>query len=321
MLRLPALVMMLFLSAPALAVEPVPDYASLVEPDDRLDVHAKPLLDRLAADPGDEQARMDLVELYRRHGDFERGLAEAELLAKTRPDDRKLLEARADMAGMEIEDASIFNKPSLAKKLASLCEAESRRDPANVMALQCLARFHLQAPSVVGGDKAKAEAAIAAVEPLDPAGHLMLRAEQAFASGDGFKGMVILGEALPRLTTASPAVGIGLRRLNGGDLSGAVEAFDKATSLDPDLPFLLYQLGRTSAVTGERLELGRDALIRFLGGSAWMGGTNYRPAAHWRLGMIFEAMGDEVQAEKAYRRVLELDPRHKEAKVALKKLR
>ncbi len=312
---------LLALAGSAMAQVTPSDYAALVEPDDREESAAGPLKERLAADPADWAAARDLLLVYERFGDFEVGLPLGARLGAEMPDDRKVLEARMVLATRRIDDASLFSKKSAATELLSLCEAERKRDPRSVPAVTCIAQYHLVAPSIAGGDTAKADEAIAAMQALDEGQYLLLRANQALSNDDLAEGQKKLTEAMSRLTDASDLAGAGVLLGRLGDVDGAFLALDKAMSVDPADPFTLYQRGRAVAVTGRNLDSGREALLRFLSGSAWIGGVNYRAAAHWRLGMVYQAMGDRVTAEKAYKRALVLEPKHKEAQAALKALK
>lgn len=320
-LILSAALSLLALAGPASAQTAPRDYAALTEPDDREEVAAKPLQQRLAADPADRAAARDLLLVYQRFGNIEAGIPLGARLAAEIPDDQEVLEARMVLATRRIDDASLFSKKSAAGELLALCEGERKRDPRSIPALNCIAQYHLVAPSIVGGDKAKAEEAISAMQALDEGQYLLLRANQALSNDDEVGGKAKLLEAVAKLTEASDLAGAGVRLGRLGDTDGAFAALDKAASLDPADPFTLYQRGRAAAVTGRNLESGRDALLRFLSGAAWIGGTNYRAAAHWRLGMIFQAMGDKLTAEQAYKRALVLEPKHKEAQAALKALK
>lgn len=306
----------------AVAAQPIPpDYAALAEPDDREEAVTQPLKARLAADPGDRAAALDLLAAYRRFGNFEAGLPLAVKLAADAPGDDAVLEARIVLLTRRIDDASLFAKKGAAGELLSLCEGERARDPQNRLALNCVAQFHLVAPSIVGGDEKKADAAIQQMRTLDEGQYLLLRANQAFSQDDDKRGLALLADALPRLTDPSDIAGAAQQLTRRDDITGAFAALERAATLDPADGFILYQRGRAAAVSGQQLEAGRDSLLRFLSGSAWIDGTNYRPGAHWRLGMIYQALGDKAAAEAAYKRALVLQPKHKEAQAALKALK
>ncbi|OYQ33479.1 hypothetical protein CHU95_13845 [Niveispirillum lacus] len=316
-----AMLSLLVLAGPAIAQTAVRDYAALVEPDDREEVAATPLKDRLAANPGDLNAARELLRVYQRYGNIEAGQSLGARLAAELPGDRDVLEARMVLATRRIDAASLFSKKAAAGELLTLCEGERQRDPRSIPALNCIAQYHLVAPSIVGGDKAKADEAISAMQAVNEGHYLLLRANQALSNEDEAGGRARLMEAVAKLDDASDLAGAAVRLGRLGDIESAFAALDRALEIDPADPFTLYQRGRAAAASGRHLESGRDALLRFLSGPAWIGGTNYRAAAHWRLGMIYQAMGDTGTAEQAYRRALVLEPKHKEAQAALKALK
>lgn len=316
-----ALLSLLVLAGSAIS-QPVPaDYATLVEPDDREAVVIKPMQEKLAANPDDQATARALLLAYKQYGDFESGLPLGERLGATNPDDDAIFEARMLLAKRRIDEASLFGKKSAAADLLAMCEGERARAPRSVPALNCLAQYYLIAPSIVGGDKAKAEAAIAAMEGLDAGQYLLLRANLAIGNDDKASARALLLEAIPKLTEAADVTGAALVLGMLGDGEATLTALDRAALLDPADPLTLYQRGRAAALTGRNLEAGRDSLLRLLAGSAWINGTDYRASAHWRLGQIYMALDDKGTAEKAYRRALVLEPKHKEAQAALKALK
>ena len=299
-------------SAPALS------YVELEEPAaDTAHTFATPLLEKLNVTPEDSNSRRAIISVYRRFGEYQKALEHAKQLALTEPNDRLVLAAQVDELRFQLENASMFKRLSIAKRLLTTCEEALKQDPYNTAALQCIASYHAQIP---GGSKTKEDAAIAALESIDRPTFLMEKANQALRRDNNSEGLTFLNEALPLIRNANDAVNIAMIKLRLNDIDGAFAALDIAAGLDPDLPFLLYQTGRTSAVSGQQLARGKDAMLRFLSGSAWMGGTNFRAAGHWRLGMIFQHMGDKTLAEQAYRRALALDPNNKDAQASLKKL-
>ena len=81
-----------------------------------------------------------------------------------------------------------------------------------------------------------------------------------------------------------------------------------------------YQVGRFSAITGEHLDEGLRALLRYLEQPTRPGDPSHA-AAHWRIGMIHEHKGDRQQAREHMEKALELDPNMTEARQALERLR
>ncbi|MDQ6829272.1 MAG: tetratricopeptide repeat protein [Gemmatimonadota bacterium] len=81
-----------------------------------------------------------------------------------------------------------------------------------------------------------------------------------------------------------------------------------------------YQLGKTAAMSGQRLDAGEAALKKYLTMPVTRG--NPTPAgAHYRLGMIAERRGNSAGAKAEYETAVSLDPKLEDAKKALAKLK
>jgi tetratricopeptide (TPR) repeat protein len=78
----------------------------------------------------------------------------------------------------------------------------------------------------------------------------------------------------------------------------------------------LYQLGRTSVLSGLRLERGKEVFEQYIAEGK---GTQI-PHAHWRLGMVYEKLGRRDLAREAYETALQLDPEIEQAREALRNL-
>lgn len=88
----------------------------------------------------------------------------------------------------------------------------------------------------------------------------------------------------------------------------------------PDDTNTIYQLGRISGLSGQRLTDGEAALHRFL---SMLGARDTVNLAHghYRLGVIRERLGDTASARAEYARAVELYPAHEAAAAAMRKLR
>jgi len=94
--------------------------------------------------------------------------------------------------------------------------------------------------------------------------------------------------------------------------------WDSLLSLDPRRAAVRYQIGRFAALSGEHLDAGEGALREYLRAPVPLGGATHA-AAHWRLGIIFEAKGDRTAAREQYETGLSLDPNNVELKNALRR--
>ena len=87
----------------------------------------------------------------------------------------------------------------------------------------------------------------------------------------------------------------------------------------PDDMAATYQVGRVAAITGRSLDRGESALRTYLNRTPPPGQPSHA-AAHWRLGMILEALNRIDEAREQYEAALRLEPDQSEAKAALRSL-
>lgn len=103
------------------------------------------------------------------------------------------------------------------------------------------------------------------------------------------------------------------------DFEKAEEIFLKCLKIWPDKTDPIYQLGRNAIFSGKDLEKGLSYFREYL---------KHKPAAddpewasaHWRMGLIYEKLGDPKKAASEYKEALKLNPDHEKAREALKKL-
>jgi predicted Zn-dependent protease len=99
----------------------------------------------------------------------------------------------------------------------------------------------------------------------------------------------------------------------------AFEAIDARLARFPEDTVVVYQLGRTAAISGKELTRGEAALRKFL---ALVGvkDPQSRASAHYRLGMIREKLGDVASAKAEYDSAIALVPGYSDAVAARKRL-
>jgi tetratricopeptide (TPR) repeat protein len=94
---------------------------------------------------------------------------------------------------------------------------------------------------------------------------------------------------------------------------------EEASSKDPGNMIIIYQIGRTCALTGERLDRGEECLRKYL---------TYQPkqnepshgGAKMRLGQVYEKKGNKMEAKRCYQAAVKMDPSLKEAKEGLERV-
>lgn len=100
----------------------------------------------------------------------------------------------------------------------------------------------------------------------------------------------------------------------------AIQLFEQSVSSDSTFWNAHYQLGRTGALSGEFLGKAEAAMQKYI--RAQPAGDSY-PGIEWayyRLGQVLQFANKLPQARAAFEQTLKIDPNHKLAKEALKKL-
>jgi len=106
---------------------------------------------------------------------------------------------------------------------------------------------------------------------------------------------------------------------NNAKYSSAFEVYERGIKGHSDYYYLYYAIGRTAAVSGENLVRGEECLLKYLEQE-----PDVNPsfaAAHWRLGMIKEHMGEVNNAIEEYQISIKLDPGYSAAREALERLK
>jgi predicted TPR repeat methyltransferase len=97
---------------------------------------------------------------------------------------------------------------------------------------------------------------------------------------------------------------------------------DRGLAIEANHPLLLYQVGRAAALSGQQLDRGEKSLRAFI--AMPMREDLENPslaAAHFRLGGVLEKKGNISAARAEYETALRIDPKQKQAREALAKLK
>lgn len=161
------------------------------------------------------------------------------------------------------------------------------------------------------------------VRERDPQRGLLMLAQNRMADGDEDEAIVMLRDALAEHPDWSDVA------LDLGIFYQSEERFDEAFAIlnqyaarEDANPAMIYQLGRTAALSGKFLDDGRNAVQRYIALAEADDSLDMpASAAWWRLGMIEQHAGNIDAARTAYVRALELDPDDEDAREALDALR
>jgi len=217
----------------------------------------------------------------------------------------------------KLQSASMFKKLGLSKKVRAEYGKAIELDPDNVEARSSVASYYFNAPGVAGGGEDKGLAELEEIRKRDPVEAHLLLGEHYSGKKQPEKAQAEYRAAIagdPTDKRGYYALGVNCQRERQWD--EAFEAFEAGVRKTGDADSL-YQLGKTSVLSGQRLEEGKKIFVEFLADPPL---PDFVYAAHWRLGMLYEQTGELDLARREYERSLEQKPDFTEAREALEAL-
>jgi cytochrome c-type biogenesis protein CcmH/NrfG len=294
------------------------DVKQLVEARDK---KALASADALAkAEPKNAEAWILLTRARLQSNQAEAAVESAEKAVKLAPNNSQSHFWLGNAYGSRVGQVGMFAQMSMAPKIRNAFEKTVALDPNNLDAREGLLQFYLQAPSVVGGGKDKANVQAGEIAKRDVARGHLARA-QVFMSE---KNTVAALKSYEAAYAAKPgdknirlAVGIGYQMAERWN--EAFKHFRTWTAQDEKAGPAWYQIGRTSVLSGLQLEEGIAALQRYIGMPHAANEPQNKNAYH-RLGQLYAKAGKKAEAKVALQTALKLDPKFTDAKTELGKL-
>lgn len=207
-----------------------------------------------------------------------------------------------------------------AREAKAALDRAVRLDPKNLRAREDLVQFHLSSPEFLGGSLAQARQHAEEMRKLDPVSGRMMLASIHLRQKEPAKAereyQAAIQEA-PR--DLRPRMGLAYLYQSQSRWADAFDTLEAALQLDPGNWDIQYQIGRTGALSGQRLDRAEEVLKKYLGHTP-KGEDPPLAGAHFRLGMVYEKKGDPARAREHYRKSLELDPANQEVRKALERL-
>ena len=262
-----------------------------------------------------EQGRTQLQD-----GQVEQAIATLQRATELRPEgsEEQLWLGRAYLD--KLQDASLFRKLGLSKKVQASFRRAVELDPESLEARTRLASFYFQAPSVAGGSFDKGMQQIAEIQKRDARAAHLLRAD-AYATRkeiDRAKQEYRAAIALDP-SDADPYYGLGLLCQTEKSWAETFAAFEAGVKQADDLRSL-YQIGRTAVFSGQHLSRGKEALEQYIARGPELASLPSVASARWRLGMVYEHLGRADLARREYETALRLEPDNEQAREALESL-
>ena len=222
--------------------------------------------------------------------------------------------------GREAQNANVLRQPGLAKKAKAAWEQAVALDPENLDARSDLIQYYVQAPGFLGGSKEKSLEQAEEIRKRNALrGYLELGAlyerDKRLAEAE----KAYLGAAKEKSDRHVGEYRLGVFYQNTGAFDKAFDLFESMIAGNPSEVGALFQIGKTGAMSGQRLERAAEALEAYLQTTPGRNDPSLA-AAHWRLGMVHEKRQDRQRAKAEYETALRLDPTFKPATESLKKL-
>lgn len=272
------------------------------------------------ANPKNTEALILLTRARLQAGKSELAVDSAQKAATLSPNNAQAQFWLGNAYGSQIGKVGMLSKMSLAPKIRDAFEATIRLDPNNLDARESVLQYYLQAPSVVGGGKDKAVLQVKEIAKRDAArGHLaqaqIYMADKNTAAA--LKSYEAAYAAKPSDASIRLALGVGYQQANRWN--DAFKHFRAWAAQDDKAGVAWYQIGRSSALSGQLLDEGIVALKKYLG-MPHSANEPQNKNAYYRLGQLYAKAGNKAQAKVAFQSALKLDPSYKEVKAELAKL-
>jgi len=222
--------------------------------------------------------------------------------------------------GREAQQANVLRQPGLAKRTRSAWERAIELDPDNLDARSDLIQYYVQAPGFLGGSTSKAIEQAEEIRKRNALrGYLELGALYEREKKYGEAEKAYLAASKEKSERHVGGYRLGLFYQNTGAFEKAFELFEAMIAANPTESGALFQIGKTGAMSGQRLDRAAEALEAYLQTTPGRNDPTLA-AAHWRLGMVHEKRQDRQRAKAEYETALRLDPTFKQATESLKKL-
>jgi tetratricopeptide (TPR) repeat protein len=220
----------------------------------------------------------------------------------------------------QAQEANVFRQPGLAKKSRAAWEHAIELDPENLDARTDLMRYYERAPVLLGGSEEQAVEQAEEIRKRNALrGYLELGALYARANRIPEAERAYLAASKERSERHVGAYRLGLFYQDVGEFDKAFDVFESMIAANPMEVGALFQIGKTAAMSGQRLDRATEALESYLQTTPGRNDPSLA-AAHWRLGMVHEKRQDRPRAKAEYESALRLDPTFRPASESLKKL-
>jgi tetratricopeptide (TPR) repeat protein len=218
--------------------------------------------------------------------------------------------------GQIAQNANMLKKSSLAPKMRSEWERAVTLRPDYIDPRESLVQYYLQAPGFLGGGVDKAEETARQIVKMNAArGHAQMGTIYVHE-----KKIPEAEREYLEMVKADPET-----RARLGNFYLNQKMYDKSFALsedalkkNPDDMVAMYVIGRTSAVSGLKLERGEECLKKYLQYTPKQNEPSHAGAT-MRLAQITEKKGNKTVAKELFAKALKMDAKLTEAKEGLER--
>jgi Tfp pilus assembly protein PilF len=271
----------------------------------RVDEAISTLQQKISGSPNDADSYNLLCRAYFALGNWDPGVSACEKAVALAPTNGDYHLWLGRIYGEKADASSFFTAAGLAKKVRTEFETAVKLKPDDVGARTDLAEFYLEAPSIVGGGRDKAEAQAQTLSTMDAAKAHWVIARIAEKKKDMAAAEREYRAAIESSHGSAEAwldLGIFFRHANRFD--EMEDAIKHASTAPMKQPVVLVDSAET-LIRGQRnYPLAVQLLRRYLASKTVEEAPAFK--AHYLLGTAFEKQGDKAGAAVEYRAALSL---------------
>jgi tetratricopeptide (TPR) repeat protein len=284
---------------------------------------AAQLLQKAAAkNPQNGEIQLLLAKTYYETQQHDAAIASAEKAVALEPQNSVFHEWLGRTYGEKAEHAGMFSGMSLAKKTRKEFDTAVRLDERNFSARQALIEFDCSAPGIVGGGEDKARPHIAKLAEMDVA-------EGHYAAGNCRRQKKDFAEADAEFTKALDShpksinliYDIGDYAVKHTQPERLIAVANEGEQVAPSDPRGKYYRAVALVMTKERAGEAERLLREYLQRAPIRNTFPHPRDVHEWLGRLYENQGRTQLAIDEYEAALRTDPKSKNAREALKRLR
>ena len=274
-----------------------------------------------AQDPRNGDVQLWLAKSYLELQEYDAAINSAEKAIAIDPNNSVYHEWLGKAYGEKASRTSMFSAMGLAKKSHREFESAVRLDERNYSARQALIEFDCSAPGMVGGGEDKAKPEIEKLHGLDAAewhyaeGNCRRQKKDYSGADQEFQKAL---ESQPK--SAGLIYDIGDYALKRDQADRLMEVADLGEKAAPEDPRGDFYRATGLILKNANLPQAQHLLEQYLRRAPRRDSYPRYAVAHEWLGRLYEQKGDQDAAVKEYQKALQLEPKNKNAREALKRL-